>query len=73
MMSVHFYVNTVCKQDSCCPLVAVAANVEQKPAAACLVGVHFSLPVVNKGPAHAVSAEGGGFRQAHLSAPVNGA
>ena len=45
----------------------------QEPAAACLVGVHFGLPVVHKGPAHAVSAEGGGLREARLPAPVNGA
>lgn len=51
-------------------LLALVAKVEQEHAAACLVGVHFGLPVFNKGAAHAVSAKGGGFRQACLSAPI---
>lgn len=38
----------------------------------CLVGVHFGFPVVHDRAAEVVSAEGGGFGEAHLSAPVYG-
>ena len=64
---------TTCVQSLVPRFLILMVKGEQEPAATCLVGIQLGLPVINKGAAHAVSAEGGGFRQARLSAPINGA